>query len=64
MQEVMQKNGSPLNVYVLISDLKRESEKRFTVQVLLDDTVAATGHGSRKSLAEENAAFSALQSIK
>tara|TARA_Y100000590_G_scaffold215911_1_gene244673 strand:+ start:1907 stop:2632 length:726 start_codon:yes stop_codon:yes gene_type:complete len=64
LQEVLQKNGSPLPVYVLISDLKRESEKRFTVQVLLDDRVAATGYGSRKALAEENAALSALQSIK
>ena len=44
LQEVLQKNGSPLPVYVLISDLKRENEKRFTVQVVLDDIVAATGY--------------------
>ena len=64
LQEALQKNGSPLPVYVLISDLKREGEKRFTVQVLLEDTIAGTGYGSRKVLAEENAAFSALQVIK
>ena len=64
LQEVLQKNGSPLPVYILISDLKKESDKRFTVQVLLEDTIAGTGYGSRKALAEENAAFSALQLIK
>ena len=63
LQEVLQKNGSRLPVYVLVSDLKRESEKRFTVQVLLEDTIAGTGYGSRKVLAEENAAFSALQAL-
>lgn len=60
LQELMQSEHRDVH-YVVINEEGPAHDKTFTVNVLYDDIVLATGKGKSKKLAEEDAAKKALE---
>ena len=61
LQEWLQGHGQPLPVYRLAGSEGPDHQKMFAVEVMIADTVAATGEGRSKKEAEQQAAKRALQ---
>lgn len=62
LQEYSQKNNISL-FYKLLSETGPEHDKNYEVSVVLDDKEIAKGIGHSKKTAEQNAAFSALETL-
>ena len=63
LQERVQKKKDQSLRYELIGESGPDHDKRFMVQVLLNDTVVGAGSGSSKKRAEQDAARAALESL-
>jgi ribonuclease-3 len=50
--------------YVTVSEEGPEHERRFTVQVRIDDEVVGSGSGASRQLAEKAAALQALDTLR
>lgn len=61
LQEVAQGLARPLPVYTVIDETGPDHDKRFFVEVVLDDMVRAVGEGSSKKEAQQQAAKEALE---
>ncbi len=63
LQELVQRKPGRILSYHLIGESGPDHDKRFTVQVCLDDQPVGTGEGSSKKRAEQAAAHSAMQAL-
>ena len=63
LQERIQKKKNQTLRYVLVGESGPDHDKRFMVQVLLNDTVVGDGTGSSKKRAEQDAARVALEKL-
>ncbi len=64
LQEYLQSKKQPLPEYRVVQEEGMPHERVFTVMVLLEEKEIATGTGTSKKRAEQNAAKEALQKIK
>lgn len=64
LQETVQKQYKKKVVYKLISEEGPDHDKKFNVQVFLDDSVLGTGIGTTKRKAEQQAAYEAILKIR
>ncbi len=64
LQEYLQGRKKPLPDYLVISEEGLPHERVFTVSVRLEGREIASGSGTSKKRAEQNAAMAALQKIK
>ncbi len=64
LQEYLQGRKYPLPEYLVVGEEGLPHERVFTVSVRLEDKEIATGSGTSKKRAEQNAATAALQKIK
>lgn len=64
LQEALQARGLPLPEYRIVGESGEDHARTFTAEVLVDGRTAGTGTGSRKSLAEREAASAALESLE
>lgn len=64
LQEYLQSKKQPLPEYRVVQEEGLPHERVFTVMVLLEEKEIATGSGTSKKRAEQNAAKEALQKIK
>ena len=64
LQEALQASGLPLPEYRIVSESGRDHSRTFTAEVVVHGRVAGTGTGSRKALAEREAARGALKSLE
>jgi ribonuclease III len=60
LQEIAQERERITPTYKTLDTLGPEHERRFTVAVMLDDRVLATGTGKSKQIAEQAAAEAGL----
>ena len=63
-QEALQARGLPLPEYRIVGESGEDHARTFTAEVLVNGRTAGTGTGSRKSLAERQAASAALESLE
>ena len=63
LQEVVQSTGAGPPTYRIVEESGTEHERRFTAEVVVAGRVAGRGSGLRKSLAEQEAARTALESM-
>lgn len=63
LQELVQKKKGQTLSYVLSGETGPDHDKRFEVEVLLNDEVVGRGIGSSKKRAEQNAARAAMESL-
>jgi len=63
LQEIAQFRQQQTPVYHLIEAVGPDHDKRFTVEVMVGDTVLGRGSGKSKKLAETDAARSALEQL-
>ena len=61
LQELVQREPGQILSYRLTGESGPDHDKRFTVEVLLNDNPVGTGEGSSKKRAEQAAAHSAMQ---
>lgn len=61
LQEIIQRNPEERLSYVLIGESGPDHNKNFTVEVKLNSNVIATGNGTTKKRAEQDAAMQALE---
>ena len=61
LQEIVQAKGLLTPDYEVISEEGPDHNKVFTVQVLVDKKVMGEGTGKTKQLAQQEAAFQALE---
>jgi ribonuclease-3 len=61
LQEIAQGLAKPLPVYTVIRETGPDHDKRFVVEVVLDDMFRAVGEGSSKKEAQQQAAKEALE---
>lgn len=61
LQEVIQKNPEERLEYVLVDEQGPDHNKEFTVDIMLNSNVIATGKGRSKKAAEQSAASKALE---
>lgn len=64
LQEYLQGRGRSMPVYQTIAEEGPPHDRRFTVAVLIEGKEIATGMGTSKKRAEQEAAATALQAIK
>ena len=64
LQEFLQGRGAPTPTYRLVNSEGPDHDPMFTVEVLVDGSVAGAGRGGRKSDAEGEAARVALQRLE
>ncbi len=63
-QELVQQKKNQTITYVLTGESGPDHDKHFTVEVMLNGTVAGVGSGSSKKRAEQEAARAALEAMK
>ena len=63
LQEALQAKGLPLPTYRIVAESGRDHTRTFTAEVMVDGRVAGSGSGSRKALAEREAARAALEAL-
>ena len=63
LQELVQKKPGQVLAYRLVGESGPDHDKRFTVEVLLNDESVGTGEGSSKKRAEQAAAHSAMRTL-
>jgi ribonuclease-3 len=63
LQELTQSTGQSIPVYRLVEEVGPDHDKRFTVEVMVGDTVLGSGSGKSKKSAETDAARSALERL-
>lgn len=61
LQEVIQSKGESNITYVLVEEIGPDHNKRFIMQVKLDEEILGTGEGKSKKEAEQSAAKQALR---
>ena len=61
MQDFLQKEGSGLPDYRVVSETGPDHAKRFAVEVYLNSNCIGRGQGTRKHQAEQEAAADALR---
>ncbi|NMA07906.1 MAG: ribonuclease III, partial [Clostridiales bacterium] len=61
LQEIVQKNREETITYRLVAEEGPHHDRRFTVELLLNSNVIATGRGNTKKNAEQAAAHDALK---
>lgn len=61
LQEIAQGLANPLPVYTVVDEVGPDHDKRFFVEVALNDTIRAIGEGSSKKEAQQQAAKEALR---
>lgn len=61
LQEIIQKNPEERLEYVLVDEQGPDHNKEFTVDIMLNSNVIATGKGRSKKAAEQSAASKALE---
>jgi ribonuclease III len=61
LQEIAQGLAKPLPVYSVINEVGPDHDKRFVVEVVLNDSIRAIGEGSSKKEAQQQAAREALR---
>ena len=61
LQEVIQSQGETNIIYDLVEEIGPDHNKKFVMQVKLNDEVLGTGEGKRKKEAEQSAAKQALR---
>ncbi len=61
LQEIAQGLAKPLPVYTVVDEVGPDHDKKFFIEVVLDDTISAIGEGSSKKEAQQEAAKSALR---
>lgn len=64
LQEIVQAKGFLTPDYEVISEEGPDHEKVFTVQVLVDKKIMGSGTGKTKQLAQQEAAFQALEDFE
>lgn len=64
LQETVQKLYKKNVEYILVSEEGPDHDKKFNVQVLLDDSILGTGIGTTKRKAEQQAAYEAILKIR
>ncbi len=62
LQEYVQEKGSEMD-YVLVNEFGPDHNKKYTVNVLIDNVVMGEGTGSSKKRAEQRAAYEALKKL-
>lgn len=63
LQELVQAKGQPTPSYEVVSEVGPDHDKTFTVNVIVGDKVLATGTGSSKQRAQQDAAQIALDKL-
>ena len=63
LQEVLQKKGDVLIDYRLVKEEGPAHERIFVTEVYCDEKMIGLGQGKSKKLAEQAAAYNALQSL-
>ncbi len=63
LQELIQAREQPTPTYQLVEAVGPDHDRRFTVEVRVDDTVLGKGSGKSKKAAETEAARSALEQL-
>ena len=61
LQEVIQSQGETNIIYDLVEEIGPDHNKKFVMQVKLNDEVLGTGEGKSKKEAEQSAAKQALR---
>jgi len=61
LQEIAQGLAKPLPVYTVVNEVGPDHDKRFFVEVVLDEMIRAVGEGSSKKEAQQQAAKEALR---
>ena len=61
LQEVIQSQGEANIIYDLVEEIGPDHNKKFVMQVKLNDEVLGTGEGKSKKEAEQSAAKQALR---
>jgi ribonuclease-3 len=61
LQEIAQGLAKPLPVYSVVNEVGPDHDKRFFVEVVLNDTIRSVGEGSSKKEAQQQAAKEALR---
>ena len=64
LQEYAQSKYKILPIYTLLEETGPEHKKTFRVSVSIQDKAVATGKGTSKKMAEENAAKKALEKLE
>ncbi|MCM1262537.1 MAG: ribonuclease III [Butyrivibrio sp.] len=64
LQEYVQRDNKALLHYELISEEGPDHDKKFLVEVKIDETIIGTGSGRTKKSAEQRAAYEALKRLK
>lgn len=64
LQEYVQRDGAPAPVYVLVGTQGPDHDRRFRVQVVVNEVVIGQGTGTSKKQAEKAAARAALDAMK
>lgn len=64
LQEVVQSQGFPTPTYEVVSEVGPDHDKTFSVNVLVNHQVVATGIGSSKQRAQQSAAQIALDKLE
>ncbi len=62
LQEYVQEKGLEMD-YVLVNEFGPDHNKKYTVNVLIDNVVMGEGTGSSKKRAEQRAAYEALKKL-
>jgi ribonuclease-3 len=63
LQELVQSQGNPPPSYRIAGTEGADHSRQFTAEVIISGEVAGTGTGSRKAVAEQNAAKAALEAL-
>ncbi len=63
-QEYLSLHNFPPPVYRLVDESGPPHDRRFTFELLLDDTVVSTGSGKSKKIAQQGAASQALSLLR
>lgn len=63
LQEMIQAKGYPTPSYEVVSEIGPDHDKTFTINVLVNNEVVATGTGSSKQRAQQAAAQAALDKL-
>ena len=63
LQELVQSRGLAAPIYHIVDETGKENDRQFTAEVLVSGEVVGRGAGRRKSLAESDAAKSALDAL-
>ena len=64
LQELVQQNSPNGPVYTLVEESGPDHNKRFLVQVTVEDRVYGIGEGKTKKAAEQNAAYEAIRKLQ